>query len=226
MDVDFTPFLHEYEARYGPSLNAREFVKYIHAGQKKKKYNIIVADPPWMYSSQRMVQRDKFTGVDDEYDTMTLQDMCDLPIQSVCDTKCVLYMWTTGPKLEDAFKLIRAWGFKYSTVAFVWDKRIPNPGVYSISQVEYVLVAKRGTLPKRVKYNTRQLLSETRTVHSKKPEEIQNRIDAHYAHRGVKKLELFARRFRPGWDCVGNELNGTIQDFLAGKKMQLRAAKK
>ena len=45
-------------------------------------------------------------------------------------------------------------------------------------------------------------------------------IDDHW--EDCEKLELFARRYRDGWDCLGLELNGTIQDFLAGKEIQLR----
>ena len=190
-----------------------------------KKYNIIVADPPWPYDSARMAQKqnkDKFrpVGVQDEYDTLSIQEMKALPIKNIRAKDCLLYLWATGPKLPMAFDLMAAWGFKYSTMAFVWDKRIPNPGWYSCSQVEYVLVGKKGKCPKRVCTTTKQLLSKARTTHSKKPELVQDRIEAHW--EDCEKLELFARRYRDGWDCVGLELNGTIQDFLAGVDMPLR----
>jgi len=187
-----------------------------------KKYDIILADPPWPYDSRRMVLENgtSVTGIEDEYSVMTMEDMYSLPIQNVVGKNCVLYMWATGPKMKEAFNLIDAWGFKYVTVAFVWDKRIPNPGYYSCSQCEYVLVAKKGKCPKRIKTNTRQFYSKARTKHSVKPEGIQDMIDDHW--EDCEKLELFARRYRDGWDCLGLELNGTIQDFLAGKEIQLR----
>lgn len=225
-----------FEAEHGPSSVVRDFAQYmdksglssnvvLSGGGGRKKYNIILADPPWPYTSRRMVQDNgnSAAGISDEYSTMSIQEMMDLPIQNVCAPNCVLYMWTTGPKLEEAFRLINAWGFKYSTVAYVWEKRIPNPGFYSMSSCEYVLVAKRGRAPERNNsVNTRQFLQETRTVHSKKPEAIQDMIEAQFRQKGVNKLELFARRFRKGWDCQGNELNGSVQDFLAGKKTKLR----
>jgi len=190
-----------------------------------KKYDVILADPPWPYDSARMAQKenkDKFkkVGVNDEYTTMSMEEMCSLPIKNIRAKNCILYLWATGPKLPEAFELMKAWGFKYSTMAFVWDKRIPNPGWYSCSQVEYVLVGKKGKCPKRAKTNTKQFLTEARTKHSKKPEAIQDRIDDHWVD--CEKLELFARRYRPGWDCLGLELNGTIQDFLAGIPIALR----
>ena len=190
-----------------------------------KKYNIILADPPWPYNSKRMVLDNGkgVTGINDEYETMTMEDMYDLPIEKITAKNCLLYMWATGPKMKEAFKLIDAWGFNYVTMAFVWDKRIPNPGYYSCSQCEYVLVAKRGKCPSRIKFNTRQLFSKARTKHSKKPEEIQDMIDNHW--EDCEKIELFARRYRKGWDCLGLELNGSIQDFLAEKPIQLREIK-
>lgn len=231
--MEVTALLDRYEAQYGAQHRVREFVNYLHGGAQRhvgrkssRKYNVIVMDPPWPYTSRRMMQENgqKAAGIADEYSTMSINDMANLPIQDICADNCLLYMWTTGPKLQEAFKLIDAWNFKYSTVAYVWEKKVPNPGFYSMSSCEYVLVAKRGRAPERKKgVNTRQFYQETRTVHSRKPEAIQDMIDTQFNMKGVKKVEIFARRFRKGWDCVGNELNGTIQDFLVGKKMKLRA---
>lgn len=229
--------LAQFESEQGPSVHASRFVNEmfplngmghnaLHGGSRQpKKYNIVLVDPPWPYNSRRMVQDNgrNAVGIDDEYSTMSMDEMKALPILNACADDCLLYMWATGPKLKEAFDLMEAWQFKYSTMAFVWDKKIPNPGFYSMSQVEYVLVGKRGRAPNPRLYNTRQLLTLARTSHSTKPEDIQDRIDAHWEKKGVRKLELFARRYRKGWDCVGNELNGTIQDFLDGKSMKLRS---
>lgn len=243
MAQDWGSYLQAYEASHGPAKpTVHSFVNFLNSqtsslqggggggnalqgGARRKKYNVIIMDPPWPYTSRRMVQDNgkRAAGIDDEYQTMSIDDMANLPLQSVCADDCLLFMWTTGPKLEESFKLINAWGFKYSTVAFVWEKKVPNPGFYSMSSCEYVLVAKKGRAPpRRNNVNTRQFYQELRTKHSKKPEAIQDMIEAQFDLKGQNKLELFARRFRKGWDCVGNELNGTIQDFLAGKKMKLR----
>lgn len=222
--MDLAQYLESFESIHGPSPHAREFVQYL-GGGGRKKYNVIIMDPPWPYSSRRMMQDNgkKAAGIDDEYSTMTIQDMMDLDIPKICAENCLLYVWTTGPKLEEAFKLINAWGFKYSTVAYVWNKRVPNPGFYSMSQCEYVLVAKKGRAPPRRKnVNTRQYYEEVRTKHSKKPEAIQDMIEAQFDLKGQNKLEIFARRWRKSWDCVGLDLNGRVEDFIAGKKMKLR----
>jgi N6-adenosine-specific RNA methylase IME4 len=194
------------------------------------KYNVIICDPPWPYDGHRSLAN----PLDMTYGSMSMEAMKKLDMRKICsDDMCVLYMWATGPKLREAFDLMAAWGFKYSTMAYIWDKQMHNPGHYSMSQVEYVLVGKRRDvrLPPRGKqadgHGTRQLLSKRRGAHSVKPEDIQDSIEHHWANgRQLRKLEIFARRFRPGWDCVGNELNGTIQAFLAGKPMKLRGSAK
>ena len=148
---DIDALLQKYQSIRGYSKHVSNFCEMLKGGRQKKKYNIILADPPWPYTSRRMIQKNgkHAAGIKDEYSTMSIEDMMNLNIDSICAKDCLLYMWVTGPKLEEAFKLINAWKFKYSTVAYVWEKKVPNPGFYSMSSVEYVLVAKRGRAPIR-----------------------------------------------------------------------------
>jgi len=83
-----------------------------------KKYNIIYADPPWRYE-QRTVQG----GAEQHYPTMTLDDICALPVAELADKDCALFLWTTFPKLKEAFRVIESWGFVYRTLAFLWLKQ-------------------------------------------------------------------------------------------------------
>lgn len=53
---------------------------------------------------------------------MSIQDIRDLPIQNICDDNCILFMWVTGPKLNEFMSVIDAWGFEYKTCAFTWIK--------------------------------------------------------------------------------------------------------
>ena len=181
------------------------------------KYDVIVADPPWPYESKRMVlQNGQHTeGVSDRYDVMTMDDMLELDVKSVAAKKSICFMWVTGPKLKEGIELLESWGFKYRTIAFVWNKQVPMPGYYTMSQTEMVLVGKRGAAPKRVKFNTRQIVDVVRMKHSQKPEEVQDRIEETYPN--TNKLELFARRKRAGWTCLGNEIDGLdIRQALEG----------
>ena len=55
----------------------------------------------------------------DHYPTMSLQEICDLPVRKLADKDCVLFLWVTFPQLREGLSVIQAWGFQYKTVAFV-----------------------------------------------------------------------------------------------------------
>lgn len=164
-------------------------------------YQVILADPPWEYRSS-MVSGSKSSN---HYKSMSLKDMESLPVRSWCDNECVLFMWSTGPQVDKAIELGKSWGFEFKQVAFVWNKTLPVPGNYTLTKCEFVLVfrPKRGRLPKRAKTNVHQYFECVRREHSRKPEYVQDMIDLMYP--GVKKLEMFSRRWRPGWDSWGDE---------------------
>lgn len=164
-----------------------------------KKYNVILADPPWKYKSDL---HDGSSSLD-HYPSMELQDL--KKIQIPRDNDCVLFMWSTGPNINMAIDIGESWGFEFKQVAFVWDKQRTLAGNYTITQCEFVLVfrPKKGKLPKRCKTNARQYFQERPREHSRKPEYVQDMIDLMYPN--TNKLELFARRSRPGWDTWGNE---------------------
>ena len=136
---------------------------------------------------------------------MSLQDIKDLPVQDGCNEDALLFMWTSSPHLPQALSVMEAWGFKYATIAFVWDKQKVNPGSYTMSQVELCLVGKRGKIPQpRGTRNERQFLSEMRGRHSEKPSEVRDRIARMFPEQ--PKLEMFARQKTPGWEAWGNEI--------------------
>ncbi len=118
-------------------------------------------------------------------------------------------MWATSPHLDQAIDLGKAWGFRWATVAFVWDKVRVNPGFYTMSQCELCLVFKRGRIPRpRGARNVRQLVSEKRHTHSRKPDEIRRRIDLMFPQ--AAKIELFVRSRAPGWDAWGLEVESHL----------------
>lgn len=88
-----------------------------------KKYQIIYADPPWSYS-------DKMSGhsfsTDHEYKTQSKKWITDLPIRYISHKNCILFLWATSPLIPEALDVIKAWGFKYKTVAFCWIKKTVN----------------------------------------------------------------------------------------------------
>tara|TARA_R100000315_G_C5152236_1_gene87275 strand:- start:37 stop:591 length:555 start_codon:yes stop_codon:yes gene_type:complete len=176
-----------------------------------KRYQIIYADPPWDYKGQTQHggKGSKGTGgASSHYPTMQVKDMKKWDLsQHIDQTACLLYMWTSSPHLDQAIELMKAWGFKWATIAFVWDKEMVNPGYYTMSQCELVLLGKRGKIPQpRGLRNVRQLVSSKRGKHSQKPEEVRQRIEQMFPSQ--EKLEMFARKLTVGWDAWGNEIDG------------------
>ena len=175
-------------------------------------YSIIYADPPWDYAGKTQHTAGDFKegmSAIDHYTTMTLQELKQMKVQDIAEKDCLLFLWTSSPHLPQAIELMESWGFKYMTIAFVWDKQKLNPGYYTMSQIEICLVGKRGKIPTpRGTRNERQFLSEMRTLHSKKPDEIRNRI--HRMFPTQKKLEMFAREQSTNFDVFGNQVENTI----------------
>ena len=110
-----------------------------------KKYNIIYSDPAWNYKGQRQHNNIKDNkSVENHYKTTTLKDMKNLKVNTITEDDCLLFMWTSSPHLNQAIELGEAWGFKYITIGFVWDKQKVNPSYYTMSQVEICLIFKKG----------------------------------------------------------------------------------
>ena len=168
------------------------------------KYRVIYADPPWQYSN---TQPDYHTVQDDHYPTMPLADICALPVRDLALEDAVLFLWATSPILEEAFRVVRAWGFQYKA-SFVWDKVKHNMGHYNSVRHELLLVAVRGSCPPDIPrlFDSVQVIE--RTNHSAKPEEFRGIIDTLYPHG--RRIELFARVKAEGWEQYGNQVPAGI----------------
>ena len=166
------------------------------------RYSLIYADPPWRYEYAETKSRE----IENQYPTMDLDEICRLPVSEFAADDCVLFLWTTSPKLEDSMRVIESWGFRYRTCA-VWDKDRMGMGYYFRQQHEILLVATRGALG--VPDPSSRVSSVFRVrrdpKHSAKPAEIAEAIEAMYPN--AKKIELFCRSPRVGWDVWGNQAN-------------------
>lgn len=174
-------------------------------------FDIIYADPPWEYDCrQHSGPGGADTGAaEDHYSTLTFDQMAGIDVSSLCARDCLLFMWTTGPMMAKAVALIDAWGFDYATVAFVWNKLRVNPGNYTMSQCEYVLLGKRGRVPSpRGLRNVRQYVEHPRMEHSRKPDSVRDAITVMFPSQ--RKIEMFARRRADGWSAWGNEVDCDI----------------
>lgn len=167
------------------------------------KYRVLYADPPWHYNDKADEGSVQAGGAARHYPTMTIAQLCDLPVSTLCEDHAVLFLWTTSPLLFESAAVFRAWGFTYKA-SFVWDKVKHNMGHYNSVRHEFLLVCTRGSCTPDVVELFDSVQSIERTTHSTKPEEFRTIIETLYPHG--KRLELFARRETPGWDTYGNEL--------------------
>jgi N6-adenosine-specific RNA methylase IME4 len=175
-------------------------------------YQIIYADPPWQYKTKECLAKTSILNgkINTHYETMTLEELRALDVRSISDKNSILFMWVVSPMLTDGLEVMKAWGFNFSTIAFVWYKQRTNPGHYTMSECEICLAGRRGLIPTpRGARNVRQFLSEMRGRHSTKPSEIRERICKMFPTQN--KVELFARERIDGWACWGNEVKSTVR---------------
>ena len=173
-----------------------------------KKYNVILADPPWAY--RVWSKKDVGRTAESHYPTMSIEDIRALPVGDLAADNCALFLWITFPQLHEAFSLIESWGFVYKTMAFVWvkqNRKSPSLfwglGYWTRANAEICLLATKGN-PKRQSAAVHQVILSPVEQHSKKPDEVRERIVTLMGD--VPRVELFARQQAPGWDVWGNEV--------------------
>lgn len=194
-------------------------------GKNTRRWNVIYADPNWDFATRSDAGRDRSAST--HYACASIDDICSLPVQELAAPDCALFMWATDPHLQNAFKVISAWGFEYSTVAFYWAKTtkgadlkamhevdsFPIGNGYSTrANVEPMLLATKGE-PARALHmirgkrqpdmSIRRLQFAKRLRHSEKPAKFRKLIQRLYQG---PYIELFARHRAPGWDAWGNQV--------------------
>ena len=170
-----------------------------------KKYSIIYADPPWNYNDKGCNG-----AADRHYKSMKVEEICNLPVNHIVDKNCILFLWATYPKMQEAMKVIEAWGFTYKTIGFQWIKLNNNEigcyfglGRWTRGNTEPCLIAVKGK-PKRISASISQLVFAPITRHSEKPPIVRNKIIELIGD--LPRIELFARQQADGWDCWGNDV--------------------
>lgn len=179
------------------------------------RFEIVYADPPWSYRDNNCNG-----AAEQHYSTMSVDDICKMPVPKLTAPNAVLFLWATYPLIQDAFRVIDAWGFTYKSIAFQWVKTYkPKPdgssqpffglGRWTRGNTEPCLLATRGR-PKRVDNAVSQLILGEELIvspvtrHSAKPPEARDRIVKLMGD--VSRLEMFARDHTPGWHAFGNQL--------------------
>jgi N6-adenosine-specific RNA methylase IME4 len=174
-----------------------------------KRFAVIYADPPWTFRTYS--ENGKGRSSEQHYDCMSLTEIAALPVASLAADDCALLLWCTWPHIAIGthVKVIEAWGFKPSTVGFVWVKQNPSGnglhngnGYWTQANTEVCFIATKGK-PLRLTADVHQVIMAPVGEHSAKPEEVRHRIERLLPG---PYLELFGRKPVPGWTTWGNEI--------------------
>ena len=174
----------------------------------------ILADPPWRFQNRTGKVAPEHRRLS-RYDTLTLEEICDLPVSAAVQRKAHLYLWVPNALIADGLKVMEAWGFQYKA-NIVWAKRRKDGGpdgrgvgFYFRNVTELILFGTRGNLrtlaPGRRQVN---ILETRKREHSRKPDELYEIIEN--CSPGPF-LEMFARYPREGWLAWGNEADQTVK---------------
>ena len=168
-----------------------------------KKYDVVYADPPWDMVAREFTSNKK---LEEFYDTMTLEDIQNLDIESISKENSWLYLWVTDNLIKEGIEICNLWGFEYKR-SFIWDKGSIGMGLYNRAQHEQLLLAKKGK-PKmpEIRNLHGSVIYCKRGKHSVKPIIFRDIINK--AHPKLSKIELFARPssldYINGWDYWGH----------------------
>jgi N6-adenosine-specific RNA methylase IME4 len=177
-------------------------------------YQIVYADPPWKFNANivNATKNGEAINIDKHYQGMENSDIAALPIKDIIDKDAACFMWTTDAHLPQAIEIMKAWGFTYKTIGFVWVKKTVNNKTVKMlapwtnKGAELCLFGTKGAMTKHLGANdVFQVHEAVRREHSRKPDIIRDEIKRMFPD--CKRIELFARTALPGWDAWGNEVD-------------------
>jgi N6-adenosine-specific RNA methylase IME4 len=183
---------------------------YEFAGERH--FRTVLADPPWRFVNRTGKIAPEYVRTS-RYATMTLEDICALPVGQIAASQAHLYLWTPNALLPEALQVMQTWGFSYKSNV-IWHKVRKDGGsdgrgvgFYFRNVTEMILFGVRGKNARTLAPGRRQVnMIETRKrEHSRKPDEQYDVIEA--CSPGPY-LELFARGERKKWHVWGNQADG------------------
>ena len=165
------------------------------------KYHVLYADPPWNLSDNR---KEGMEHREHSYPCMDTQSICELKIIDLRADPSVLFLWATSPMIEDAFRVLNAWGFQYKA-QFIWDKVKHNMGHYNSVRHELLLICTKGSyLPEINELYDSVVSIERSDTHSEKPQRFREIIDELYP--SGNRIALFfddKSKFTERWTLWG-----------------------
>ena len=167
-------------------------------------YDLIMADPPWLFENWSKGGEHKNATA--KYDCMSMADIRALPVADLASPDSVLWLWATNPMLPEQIDCLKHWGFKYCTAGHWVKKTVHGKLAFGTGYMlrcagEPFLI---GTIGKpETARNVRSVIEGLAREHSRKPEESYKAAELMMPH--ARRLELFSRTKRAGWDVWGNE---------------------
>jgi len=187
---------------------------------QKKTFGVIVADPPWSFSDKLKYSGEVKRAADSFYPTLNLAEIKKMPVGELAAENCILALWVPSAFLQAGMDVMSEWGFNYKQL-WIWgktSKKNPLNLAFGMGRLarnchEPLLVGVKGKYTKFLKnHSQRNLFMHPTMKHSQKPESIQTSLDKMFPD--WDKLEIFARRDRAGWTCIGNEAPGTAGEDI------------
>ena len=180
-----------------------------------QKFGTILADPPWRFSNRTGKMAPEHRRLS-RYETMNLDDICNLPVADIAADPAHLYLWVPNALLPDGLRVMQAWGFNYKS-NIVWHKVRKDGGsdgrgvgFYFRNVTELVLFGVRGKKARTLDAGRTQvnLLATRKREHSRKPDEQYDIIEA---CSWGPRIELFSRGSRPGWTVWGDQADDAYE---------------
>ena len=160
-------------------------------------YEVIVLDPPWENLKGIDYDHGGFTGRP-HYPTLSFEEIAALPIPAA--ENCCLWMWTTWMHIDEAYRIVKGWGFEIRGLV-TWDKRAIKLGRWLRHSTEHCIFATKGNV-RLLRNDVGTLISEVSREHSRKPEAFYKMVETTCMGR---RLDYFSREKREGWDQLGND---------------------
>lgn len=178
-------------------------------------FRCIVADPPWSFSDKLPGHKRGIRGAEAKYQVLSQPDIESFDLPPIA-ADAWLFLWRVASQVEEAYRVCRAWGFSPKS-EIVWIKRTVKGGRHfgmgrSVrAEHETAIVASRGR-PEILSRSIRSTFEAPVGLHSAKPDAFFDLVEALVPG---PRLELFARRERDGWTCLGNELPRKIHHAIS-----------
>jgi N6-adenosine-specific RNA methylase IME4 len=181
----------------------------------KTKFATVLADPPWQFVNRTGKVAPEHRRLN-RYGTMSLDEICALPVEKVLAPTAHLYLWVPNALLPDGLKVMEAWGFQYKS-NIIWHKLRKDGGsdgrgvgFYFRNVTEMLLFGVRGKNARTLDPGRTQVnyLGTRKREHSRKPDEQYPLIES--CSPGPR-LEMFSRGVRKGWTVWGNQADESYE---------------